>query len=66
MAGSDVIRVVFFEPYPMGLGGNFLTQKLILEHIRSNTFLPIVIAPIEGVALDVFRELGVECCVVNP
>jgi glycosyltransferase involved in cell wall biosynthesis len=66
MVASDIVRVVFFEPYPMGLGGNFLTQKLILERLDQKRFHPIVIAPMEGIALDVFREMGIECVVVEP
>lgn len=59
-------RVVFFEPYPMGLGGNFLTQRLILERLDRKRFQPIVMAPMEGAALDRFRSLGVECVVIGP
>lgn len=60
------IRVVFYEPYPMGLGGNFITQKLLLERIDFKKFYPIVLAPSEGAALDHFRKMGVECLVVPP
>lgn len=60
------IRVVFYEPYPMGLGGNFLTQRLFLQGLDRKRFLPIVVAPIEGVALDQFRAIGVECVVMPP
>jgi len=58
------IRVAFFEPYPMGLGGNFVTQKLFLELLDPITFHPIVIAPRDGAALDHFRSMGVECVVL--
>jgi len=57
---------MIFEPYPMGLGGNFVTQQLILERLDRNFFYPIVVAPIEGVALDYFRKMGVECIVISP
>ena len=60
------IRVLFFEPYPDGFGGNFLTQRLILERLDRERFHPIVVAPMEGVALDRFRAMGVECIVMPP
>jgi len=60
------IRVLFFEPYPMGLGGNFLTQRLILERLDHTQFTPIVVAPVEGVALAEFRKMGIECVVMPP
>lgn len=60
------IRVLFFEPYPMGLGGNFVTQRLILERLDRSRFEPMVVAPINGIALDRFRSMGVECLVVQP
>ncbi len=63
---KDVCRVVFFEPYPMGLGGNFLTQRLILERLDRGKFYPIVLAPMEGVALERFRAMGVECVAMPP
>jgi len=59
-------KVVFYEPYPMGLGGNFLTQRLILERLDKSKFTPIVVSPIDGVALDMFREKGIECVVIPP
>ena len=60
------IRVLFYEPYPMGTGGNFLTQQLILERLDRHQFCPIVLAPMEGIALDRFRAMGVECIVMPP
>jgi glycosyltransferase involved in cell wall biosynthesis len=60
------IRVLFFEPYPMGYGGNFLTQQMILKRLDRRNFAPLVVAPIEGVALDRFRAMGVECVVISP
>lgn len=63
---SHLIRVVFYEPYPMGFGGNFLTQRLILERLDRKRFLPIVMAPMNGVALDEFRKMGVECVIMPP
>lgn len=60
------IRVLFYEPYPMGLGGNFLTQRLILERLDKARFKPIVMSPIEGVALEEFRRMGIECLVAPP
>ena len=63
---NSAVRVLFFEPYPMGLGGNYLTQRLILERLDRSRFEPIVVAPIDGMALDQFRELGVKCYVVQP
>lgn len=59
-------KILFFEPYPMGLGGNFLTQRLILERLDRQQFEPIVMTPIDGMALDHFRELDVECIVMPP
>ncbi|MBF0395186.1 MAG: glycosyltransferase [Desulfobacterales bacterium] len=60
------IQIMFYEPYPMGLGGNFLTQRQILERLDRNQFTPIVVSPFEGVALDEFRKMGVECVVIPP
>lgn len=57
---------MFYEPYPMGLGGNFLTQRLILERLDRDKFNPIVVSPIDGIALDEFRKMGVECVVMPP
>ncbi len=64
--GKSPIRVAFYEPYPMGLGGNFVTQRLILERLDRRRFHPIVVAPMEGAALGRFREMGVECVVMPP
>jgi glycosyltransferase involved in cell wall biosynthesis len=61
-----LVRVAIYEPYPMGLGGNFLTQRLILERLDRERFQPVVIAPLEGAALDRFRRLGVDCVVMPP
>jgi L-malate glycosyltransferase len=66
MNERPLIRVVIYEPYPMGLGGNFLTQRLILERLDRERFEPIVVAPTEGAALDRFRAMGVECLVMAP
>lgn len=63
---SHPIRLMLYEPYPMGLGGNFLTQQLILERLDRKRIWPIVVAPIDGVALDRFRAMGVECVVMTP
>lgn len=60
------IKVLFYEPYPMGQGGNFLTQRLILERLDRRKFQAIVMAPMEGIALDRFRQMGVECVVMPP
>ncbi|HAM35961.1 MAG TPA: hypothetical protein DEB40_10895 [Elusimicrobia bacterium] len=60
------IKLAFYEPYPMGLGGNYLTQRLILERLNRARFLPIVLAPREGAALDRFRTMGVQCIVIPP
>lgn len=50
----------------MGLGGNYLTQRLIVERLDRSLFTPIVLAPMEGIALKKFRDLGVECIVLPP
>lgn len=50
----------------MGLGGNFLTQRLVLERLDCEQFDPVVVAPMEGAALDNFRAMGVECVVMPP
>jgi len=50
----------------MGLGGNFLTQRLILERLDRAQFNPIIVSPIEGVALAEFRKIGIECVVIPP
>jgi glycosyltransferase involved in cell wall biosynthesis len=63
---KPTINVLFYEPYPMGLGGNFLTQRLILDRIDRAQFTPIVVAPVEGVALEEFRKMGIECVVISP
>jgi len=63
---EGLIRVVIFEPYPMGLGGNYQTQRHILERLDRERFYPIVVAPMEGAALKHFREMGVECVVLPP
>lgn len=63
---KPLVRVAIYEPYPMGLGGNFLTQRMILERLDPERFEPIVVAPLEGIALDRFRALGVECVVMPP
>jgi len=60
------IKILFYDPYPMGLGGNFLTQRLILERLDRTQFIPIVVSPIQGIALEEFREMGVECLVISP
>ncbi len=60
------INVVFYEPYPMGLGGNFLTQRSILERLDRDKFNPIVLSPQDGIALDEFRKMDVECVVIVP
>jgi glycosyltransferase involved in cell wall biosynthesis len=66
MNNNYIVRVVFFEPYPMGLGGNFLTQRMILERLDRERFYPVIMAPMDGVALDRFRAMGVECVVIPP
>jgi glycosyltransferase involved in cell wall biosynthesis len=50
----------------MGLGGNFLTQRLILERLPRAQFDPVVVTPVEGIALEEFRKMGVECMVISP
>lgn len=50
----------------MGLGGNFLTQSLLLARLDRTRFEPLVLAPVEGAALDHFRKAGVECLVLPP
>lgn len=61
-----MVRIVFFEPYPMGLGGNYLTQQLILERLDLTKFEPLIVAPMEGVAMSRFRAMGFRCDVVRP
>jgi glycosyltransferase involved in cell wall biosynthesis len=63
---KTTIKVLFYEPYPMGLGGNFLTQRLILERLDRVQFNPIIVSPIEGVALEEFQKMGIECVVIPP
>jgi glycosyltransferase involved in cell wall biosynthesis len=63
---DKILRVLFFEPYPMGLGGNFQTQLGLLRFLSKGKFNPIVVAPQEGIALDRFRAIGIECAVVSP
>lgn len=66
MTAPPLIRVLFYEPYPGGLGGNFRTQRLILERLDRARFMPIVMAPMEGVTLDHYRTMGVECVIAPP
>ncbi len=63
---KPTLKVLLYEPYPMGLGGNFRTQRLILERLDRTRFTPFMVAPIDGVALDEFRKMGVECLVMSP
>jgi len=60
------IRVLFFEPYPMGLGGNFVTQRYILDKLDKTLFSPMVLAPVPGIALDEFKKIGIECFIIPP
>ena len=50
----------------MGLGGNFLTQRLILERIDRTRINPVVVSPVDGIALEEFRKIGVECVIISP
>jgi glycosyltransferase involved in cell wall biosynthesis len=50
----------------MGLGGNFRTQAGFLKFLSKGRFHPVVVAPQEGIALDRFREIGIECVVIAP
>ncbi len=50
----------------MGLGGNFLTQKLILERLDRSTFNPIIISPRDGAALEKYRDMSIPCEVLAP
>jgi glycosyltransferase involved in cell wall biosynthesis len=63
---SKKIKVLIYEPYPMGFGGNFLTQRHILERLDRAQFTPIVMSPVPGVAHDEFRKLAIECVVIPP
>jgi len=63
---NKLTRVLFYEPYPMGFGGNFNTQKLILERLDRKIIEPIVMSPMDGKALDEFRRMGVTCEVLSP
>ena len=62
---SNRVRVCFFDPYPMGLGGNFQTQKLIIEKIDRKIFCPIMVSPTYGPALAQFEKLDVRCIVMD-
>lgn len=61
-----LMRVLFFEPYPMGLGGNFQTQAGFIRFLAKRDVSILVVAPRDGIALDEFRRMGVECQVVHP
>ena len=50
----------------MGLGGNFLTQKLILERLDKSIFDPIILSPRDGAALKKYREMSITCEVLSP
>lgn len=63
---NSPINVLFYEPYPMGLGGNFLTQKLFLERLDREQFTATVMAPMDGVSLDYFRSMEINCVVLTP
>jgi len=60
------IRVLFYEPYPQGLGGNYLTQRLLLSGLDRQRFLPTVVAPMDGAVLDRFRAMGIKCVIMPP
>lgn len=50
----------------MGLGGNFLTQRLILERLDRAKINPIVVSPVAGIALEEFKKMGVDCVLISP
>ena len=50
----------------MGLGGNFLTLKLIISNIDLDNYEPLIVSPAEGAALDYFRDIGIDCHVITP
>ncbi len=60
------INVLIFEPYPMGFGGNFITQRQIVEMIDRELFTPIIVSPVPGVAHDEFIKLDIECVIIPP
>ena len=59
------INVVIVEAYPMGLGGNFMTQSLFVKGLDKKQFNIRILAPIDGVSLDYFRSLGIQCDVIQ-
>ncbi len=60
------VNLLIFEPYPMGLGGNYITQNLIIKYLDPVKFNIVVVSPIEGIVLDRFRKRGIECLVIAP
>lgn len=50
----------------MGLGGNYITQRNILQRLDVDKFCPIILSPLDGIALEEFRKIGVECAVIPP
>jgi len=59
-----ILRIAFYEPYSMGFGGNFITQRLILERMTKEHFHPIIVSPEDGVANNYYRKMGIECVVI--
>ena len=59
-------RVLFYEPYPMGLGGNFQTQAGFVQQLVRDGAEVIVAAPQEGAALAALRTLGADGVVLPP
>lgn len=64
---SAPLRVLIYEPYPMGrVGGNLRTLSYILERLDRREFEPVVVAPMETEFLARTRAAGTECLVVAP
>lgn len=61
------LKVLIYEPYPMGQGGgNLRTLSYILKFLDRTRFEPILVAPEDGEVLGRFRQRGVEVAIVPP
>jgi hypothetical protein len=61
------VRVLIFEPYPMGrIGGNLRTLSYILEQLDRSSVQPVIVAPMASEFLDDVRASGTECLIIEP
>jgi glycosyltransferase involved in cell wall biosynthesis len=66
-AAARPVRVLIFEPYPMGkVGGNLRTLSYLVAHIDRTRFELVVVSPMETEFIARLRAGGTECVVVEP